>query len=129
MSINEFYIVVGVNCLIAIGLFALFALMRLEVRMSQDYIFITYRPFLLKPLMIHKSDVKHWEVREFKPISEYGGIGYRKRKGIKKPDDVSYTIKGKLGLQLELTNGKRILIGTQRRQAIEHAMRKMMEEG
>jgi len=35
---------------------------------------------------------------------------------------------GRIGLQLYMKNGKRFLIGIQKQQALEHAMKKMMEK-
>ena len=36
------------------------------------------------------------------------------------------TVSGKIGLQLYLKNGAKLLIGTQKKQAIEYAMEKLM---
>lgn len=68
--------------------------------------------FQLKPFKFHHLDwteIDKAYVRTYSPILEYGGWGYRiSRKGR------AYNIRGKEGLQLELKNGQKILIGTQK---------------
>ena len=49
------------------------------------------------------------EIREYKPIMEYGGWGIR---GF--GSNRALNIKGKIGLQLVFKNGQKLLIGTQK---------------
>ena len=59
-------------------------------------------------------------IRNYNAIFEYGGWGlkfsFRKSKG------KSFTVKGAVGLQLELMNGKKILIGTQKKEEIQRTI-------
>ena len=69
---------------------------------------------------IHYEDIEKVYVRDFRPIMEYGGWGLRfSRHG------TAYIMRGKTGVQFELKNGKKILIGSQSanelRQAVEQA--------
>jgi len=60
-------------------------------------------------------------VRKYSPIGEYGGWGYRvagKRSG------VAYNISGNMGIQIELKNGKKILLGTRKPEEAKEALRK-----
>ena len=41
---------------------------------------------------------------------------------------MSYTVSGNIGLQIYFKNGKKLLIGTQRKQALEYAMEKLMQK-
>jgi len=41
---------------------------------------------------------------------------------------MSNTVSGNIGLQLYFKNGNKLLVGTQKKQAIEYAMEKMMKE-
>jgi hypothetical protein len=41
---------------------------------------------------------------------------------------ITYNIMGHIGLQLYLSDGKKLLIGTQRPEAMKRAMKKLMEE-
>ena len=73
---------------------------------------------------LRKFEIDRFEIREYKPIKEYGGWGMKQgKKGVGK----AYSVSGNIGLQLYLTNGKKVLIGTQRRDAMLRAIRKMME--
>lgn len=103
---------------------------RLETKVKEDGIYIRFFP-------IHLAYKKYtWEridkifVRAYKPIPEYGGWGIRY--GIF-GSGMAYNIKGNKGIQLILTDGSRLLIGTQNPsevatvlehiQAIEHKTR------
>jgi len=72
------------------------------------------------------KDVEKAYVRKYKPLSEYGGWGY-KINIISKNGAIN--MRGNIGLQLELKNGKRILIGTQRPQEIDEILKIMQVNG
>lgn len=88
---------------------------------------IEYRfpPMLTRKTLIAKHDIKSYEIREYNPLKEYGGWGVKQ--GTKKTGK-AFNVRGKQGLQLVLKNGKKILFGTQRPDAIRRAMQKMMSE-
>lgn len=97
---------------------------KLVIEVSNKSLQFTFKPFINKPIKYFKSDIERYEIREYKPIKEYGGWGIKQGiKGIGK----AFNVKGKIGLQLYLTNGKKVLIGTQRGDALNRAMKKMME--
>ena len=50
------------------------------------------------------------------------------RAKVKKRNKTAYSVKGKLGLEVMLQNNKAIMLGTQRKEAITNAMKKLMEE-
>lgn len=64
---------------------------------------------LLGKRTIPRSEIARAYVRQYSPIGEYGGWGYRIGRNGK-----AYNTMGDQGLQLELQDGSRILIGTQR---------------
>jgi hypothetical protein len=86
---------------------------------------VTYRfpPLILKKRIIYKESIQSFEVRKYNPIGEYGGWGI-KGSGFRRGK--AYNVKGNMGLQLVLKDGKKILFGTQRTEAIKSAMDKMM---
>ncbi len=107
---------------LAISAYLLFG-SKLETTITADSLTVRFRPFFSKPIIYKPADIQEYEVRKYSPIKEYGGWGIKvglKNKG------KAYNVKGNLGLQLYLTNGKKVLIGTQRKEAISSAMRKMM---
>lgn len=109
---------------IGAGLSFLFWRMKLIIEITQLELRFKYPPFLPKWKIIKKDEIEHFEVRKYKPIIEYGGWGIKTR--VKK-QNIAYNVKGNIGLQLYLKNGRKILLGTQKKQAIEYAMGKMMQ--
>jgi hypothetical protein len=99
---------------------------KLLTEITEHAIQFRFPPFINKPRVIHKNEIERFEVRNYKPIKEYGGWGIRL--GIRK-GGIAYNVHGSIGLQLYLVNGKKILIGTQRKDAIHSAMEKMLRDG
>lgn len=97
---------------------------KLVVEVTAENIHFTFWPYFKKAKSYSKSDIERYEIREYKPIIEYGGWGMKQGK---KKVGKAYNVSGKIGLQLYLKNGKKVLIGTQRGEAFLHAMNKMME--
>ncbi len=60
-------------------------------------------------------DVEKAFVRQYKPIDEYGGWGWRDGE---RPGEGAYNVKGDMGLQLVYKGHKRLLIGTQQSQRL-----------
>ncbi len=99
--------------------------LRLVVEVRQDSVWFKFPPILCKWKTISTSEIERFEIRKYKPIMEYGGWGIRSWS----KNDRAYNTSGNIGLQLYLKSGKKILLGTQRKQAIEAAMKKMMASG
>jgi len=83
--------------------------------------------FIRHEKFIPKEQIVSYDVRKYRPLSEYGGWGYRTR-FIYINRGVAYNIMGNIGLQLYLTDGKKLLIGTQRPEAMKRAMKKLINE-
>ena len=108
--------------LVGVGMPLLFYTMRLNVYVYRRHLYIRYRPFVSR--RIHFSEIRSCVARTYRPIWEYGGWGIRwrpKRGWV-------YNVSGKEGVQLVLTNGKKILIGSQRAEELAVAIRKAMNE-
>ncbi len=117
--------VMGVG-VIAFGLtFFLFKKMKMVIEIRTGAFYYRYPPFIRKMNRIGKEEIERYEVRQYKPIREYGGWGVRQGTG---KAGKAFNVKGKVGLQLYLKNGKKVLFGTQRGDAILRAMDKMMKE-
>ena len=101
-----------------IGLPALIFLSNLVTEVREDGIYIRFVPFHRSFIIIAFGELKAYETRVYRPIMEYGGWGIRfGSKGR------AYNVSGIRGVQLELANGRQLLIGSQRpeelRQSIE----------
>lgn len=96
---------------------------KLAVEVTNESLHFTFKPYINKPVSYYKSDIEKYEIREYKPLREYGGWGMKQGK---KEIGKAYNVRGNIGLQLYLKNGKKVLIGTQRGDALLRAMKKMM---
>jgi hypothetical protein len=108
-----------VMLMLCIGLPYLFYKLKLITEVQEDGIMVRFSPFLRKKILF--PEIKSYTVRTYNPIREYGGWGIRYgRKG------TAYNVSGNRGVQLELINGKRILIGSQRPEEFVRAINAMM---
>jgi hypothetical protein len=101
-------LMVALWLLIGIGLPLLFYSAKLITEVRTDGIYIRFFPFHFSFLRFAFDSIKACEARTYSPIGEYGGWGIRYGWNGK-----AYNVSGNQGIQLELNNGKRILIGTQ----------------
>lgn len=101
----------------------LFFAMKFELKIYNDRIQYRFFPMVFRYRTILPTEIGRFEIRKYKPIVDYGGWGVRRRFKWGR----AYTVSGNIGLQIYLANGKKILFGTQRSQAILHAMNEMMK--
>mgnify|MGYP001806609291 CR=1 FL=1 len=99
--------------------------LKLEVWSDLEGIHYRFFPLICKNRLISKAEIQRYEIRKYKPIIDYGGWGVRR--GFGRKWQRAYNVSGNIGLQLYLTNGKKVLFGTQRSQAILYAMDEMMK--
>jgi hypothetical protein len=92
--------------LFGIGLAYLFYAAKLVTEVRGDGLYVRFFP--LTQQKIPFEDIGRCEVRTYNPIREFGGWGIRYGKGGK-----AYNVSGNRGVQLELSNGKRLLIGSE----------------
>ncbi len=106
--------------LVIIFIFALFNFFKLKTRIDEKGVYYQYLPFHFSYRFIPWDAIDKCHIRNYNAILEYGGWGlkfsFRKSKG------KSFTVKGNIGLQLELQNGKKILIGTQKKEEIQRTI-------
>lgn len=101
---------------------------KLEVLIDNEGIHYRFFPFPsgFRNKVIYKTDIQRYEIRKYNALRDYGGWGVRHGYGRKWGR--GYIAGGNTGLQLYLTNGEKILFGTQRSQAILYAMDEMMKK-
>jgi len=128
---DEGLLVMGIFVfLMMTGLTILFYKMKLITEIREDGIYYRYPPMIMKFRIIKPDIIENYEIRKYKPIQEYGGWGI-KTNGLKTKRQkfgTAYNVSGNIGLQLQLFYGKKILFGTQRGDALKHAMDKMMSK-
>ena len=118
--------------LVVTGIFSLFTMLfiflkifksKLLTKITADSLLISFPPFMRKWKTITPEEIERYEIRTYRAKREFGGHGIKRRLR----SGQSYTVSGNIGVQLYFKNGKKLLIGTQRKQAFEYAMRKLME--
>ena len=98
-----------------IALPACFYSIKLITEVRNEGLYFGFPPFPLRKIPL--DDLKRYEVRIYSPIKEYGGWGFRYGwKG------KAYNVSGNRGVQIELSNGKRILIGSQKPEELAKAI-------
>jgi hypothetical protein len=112
LSTNEF-----VGTLIGIIASVLFVfLFKLTTRIDEKGIHYQFFPFHLSMRILLWSEIAKAAVRTYDPIGEYGGWGLRYSFNKKKGNAVN--VSGDIGIQLTLKSGKKLLIGTQKKEAV-----------
>lgn len=99
----------------------LFASMRLITVVKHDGLYIRFVPFHWKWVKIPLHEVRSVKARQYNPLLEYGGWGIRYGRRGK-----AYNVSGNWGVELEFTKGHTLLIGSQRAEELERAIREVM---
>jgi hypothetical protein len=124
-SVESMLIMFGVLGIVYFFVILLFRKMKLITEVRGDGIYYRFPPFILKNRKFGKAEIERFEIRKYKPITEYGGWGIRYGWG---KWGRALSVWGKTGLQLYLSDGKKVLFGTQRPDSLLRAMNKMMKE-
>jgi hypothetical protein len=107
------WLILIVPTLLTVGVFAL---LRLETHLDAEG--ISYRFYPLGWRRLAWAEIRSAQVRQYSPVGEYGGWGYRRASATSH----AYNVAGDYGLQLELNSGHRILLGTQQPEALGQAL-------
>ncbi|MHC4757478.1 MAG: DUF6141 family protein [Planctomycetota bacterium] len=110
--------------LLPLGCAVLFLIFKLETVVRSDGLYVRLFPLHLRFKKFTLDNIREYYARTYKPIMEYGGWGIRYGLG---ESGKAYNIKGNKGLQLVFTNGKRLLIGSQKSEKLVEAMNTMAE--
>jgi len=111
-------ITAGLNIILTI----LFVSLRLDTTIKQDGIYVRLFPFHLKYRHYTWDKLAKSYIRQYSPLSEYGGWGLRLGlfgKG------TAFNVSGNKGLQLVFTNNKKLLIGTNKPEELEKTLSKI----
>lgn len=111
---TELLVIAGV--VTVVSLFVL--LIRLETEVSERGVSVRFFPIHFSKKCYSWNQITACAVRTYSPIKDYGGWGLRYSLTGK---GKAYNIKGNQGLQLEV-NGKKVLIGTQRGEELQHVL-------
>lgn len=110
---------VGIIVLLFLVALLIFSL-RLKTRIDEKGVHYQFYPIHFSYRLLSWNEISKCYVRKYNAIFEYGGWGFRN--GFRKKIGKAYNVKGNIGLQLELKNGKKILIGTQKKEEIQRVI-------
>lgn len=100
----------------------LFLNFRLDTTIKQDGIYVRFFPFHIKVKYYTWDSIKKSYVRQYSALAEYGGWGLRL--GLF-GNGKAYNLSGYNGLQLEFTDNKKLLIGTNKPDELTEALIKI----
>jgi hypothetical protein len=89
----------------------------LTTEVHSDGLYIRFFPFHLSFHRIALEDIKEFEARTYRPLRDYGGWGIRYGRQGK-----AYNVSGNRGVQLVLSDGKQLLIGSQKPDELAEAL-------
>ena len=118
MSSTEFVLVL-LGILLSLALIFIF---KLTTRIDEYGIHYQFFPLHLSMRKIAWSEINNAYVRTYNPISEYGGWGLKGGFLWSKKKGIAINISGDIGIQLELKNGKKILIGTRKKEEVKRVL-------
>lgn len=96
--------------------------LRLDTKIKEDGIYVRFFPFHLSFKQYGWEELTKSYVRQYAPVSEYGGWGLKYGMFGK---GTAYNVSGNKGLQLEFTNKKKLLIGTNKPEELTALLKKM----
>lgn len=118
LTTSEIIISIG-TIILASGLIFLF---KLTTRIDEKGIHYKFFPFHLKFKTVFWNDIENAYIRTYDAISEYGGWGIRGGTLWYKAKGKAINISGNIGIQLKLKDGKKLLIGTNKKEQAQDVL-------
>lgn len=118
MSDNGLFVALGSTVLVTI----LFLFLRLDTEIKQDGIYVRFFPFHLTFRKYSWDKIAKSFVKQYNPIMDYGGWGIRL--GIFGKGR-ALNVSGNKGIQIVLTGGTRLLIGTNKPDEAKQALQQV----
>lgn len=98
-------------------------LFKLTTRIDEKGIYYKFFPFHLKSKLISWDEISEAHVRTYDPIGEFGGWGLKGGALWNSKKGKAINVSGDIGIQLTFLNGKKLLIGTQKRTEAENVIK------
>ena len=123
MKLVELVTVIGIFLSAILPIF----FFKLITRIDEKGVHYRFFPFHRKQKSILWTEIKSAYVRQYDAVSEYGGWGLKG--GFRRKKGKAINTKGNIGIQLELLDSKKLLIGTQKetdaQKVLEHYQHKL----
>jgi hypothetical protein len=110
----------------SLGMFfflAFFLSLKLKTRIDEVGIHYQFSPIQVSKKTITWLEIKSANTRKYYAITEYGGWGIKSGFLSRKSKGIAYNVSGDLGIQLVLTSGQKILIGTQKENEVNAVLK------
>lgn len=117
-SVLELVVLIGFLILVSTFIFSF----KLISRIDENGIHYKFFPFHWKFRTLQWNDINKAYVRNYDALSEFGGWGFKGGPLWKKSKGRAINVSGDVGIQLELNNGKKLLIGTQKKAEAESVL-------
>lgn len=101
------------------AILALFRSARLTTRIDKQGIHYRFFPFHRKERLISREQISDVRIVSYHPMRQFGGWGIRYIK-----NGVACIVAGRKGMEITMTGGKRLIIGTQKPEVLEAALKK-----
>ena len=100
----------------------LFRSLRLITEVRGDGLYVRFFPFHFSFKRIPLEEVETFEAVTYRPLLQYGGWGIRFTRGGK-----AYNVSGNRGVRLNFTNGRHLLIGSQKADELTQAIESVFQ--
>ncbi len=106
------------------GMFVPYALgsFKLIIQVRRKGIYVSFPPLRSSFVIISYQNIEKCYTREYDAKKEYGGTGIMKGES-----GLSYSMSGKMGVQIELKDGRKILLGSQKPDELGKAIEEMVK--
>jgi hypothetical protein len=95
----------------------------LTTEVREDGLYFRFFPIHQSFRKINLEDITGYNVETYRAVIDYGGWGIKHgRKG------QAYNVSGNRGVQLHLSNGKRVLVGSQRPEELAEALKSVLKK-
>ena len=103
------------------GLLLFVALLKMQVEVTIEGLYIRFLPIQFKTRQIDLADVVTVAAVQYHPVMDYGGYGIRKRQKAK-----AYNLGGHDGVQIDYGSGYHVMIGTKHPASLEASIQHLV---
>ncbi len=114
INLSYFFITLLILLLVYFFIFSI----KLKTRIDEQGIHYQFFPFNSKLKLIPWNELEQCFCRKYRPLSEFGGWGYR----VNFRNGKALNIRGNWGIQLVFKNEKKLLIGTQKQDDVKRIL-------
>lgn len=118
VTLTEVILTISITLLVSMLIFVF----KLYTRIDENGIHYKFFPIHLKYKTITWHEILNAHIRKYDAISEYGGWGIKGGFFWRKSKGTAVNVSGNIGIQLELKNGTKLLIGTNQKEQAKQVL-------